>query len=121
MARVTVRDNSARVKAQYRAAKRRSLEIIGMEAERFAKEELSRPKPHKNGISKPNVDTGLLRNETTHKVDGDAVYIGTNTEYAPHIEFGTINSPAYPFLTPAATEHASTYKRIIQDAFSEIE
>ena len=120
MASVTVKDNSKEVLSNYGKARESSLEMIGMEGERFAKEELSKPKPHKNGVSKPNVVTGLLRNETTHMVDGDAVYIGTNTEYAPEIEFGTVNSQAYPFLRPAATDHTPHYKRIIESEFSKI-
>lgn len=37
------------------------------------------------------VDTGRLRNSVTHETrEGEkAVYIGTNVEYAPYIEFGT--------------------------------
>ena len=120
MASVDVKDHSKDVLSTYGRAKRSSLEIIGMEAERFAKEELSKPKPHKDGTSRPNVDTGLLRNETTHAVEDDAVYVGTNTEYAPHIEFGTIHSQAYPFLRPAATEHTPHYKMIIDNEFAKI-
>lgn len=107
MASVTVKDNSASVKAQYSAAKKRSLEVIGLTAEGYAKKACP-------------VDTGRLRNSITHETDEDAAYIGTNVEYAPPVEFGTIHQSAQPFLRPAATEHTSTYKRIIQDAFSEI-
>ena len=37
------------------------------------------------------VDTGNLKQHITHKVNEDeqAVYIGTNVEYAPYVELGT--------------------------------
>lgn len=58
-----------------------ALEAIGFQAEGYAKP------------LTPS-DTGNLRNSITHVVqmgddDGDAVYIGTNVEYAPYVEFGT--------------------------------
>ena len=107
MASVGVKDYSKDVKSAYEQARERSLEIIGLTAEKYAKEIVP-------------VDTGRLRNSITHEVEDKAVYIGTNVEYAPPIEYGTIKQKAQPFLIPAATEHDSTYKQIIQDAFSEI-
>ena len=81
----------------------RALEEIGMAAEGYAK----RACP---------VDTGNLRNSITHAVEGseDAVYAGTNVEYAPYVEMGTRRTAAQPFLRPAATEHGSTYRSILK-------
>lgn len=107
MASVTIKDNSASVKSQYDAAKKRSLEIIGLTAEGFAKKLAP-------------VDTGRLRNSITHETDDNAAYIGTNVEYAPHVEFGTIHQKAQPYLRPAATEHASTYENIVKTEFAKI-
>lgn len=107
MASVTVKDNSASVKAQYDAAKKRSLEMIGLTAEGYAKK------------ASP-VKTGRLRNSITHETDDNAAYIGTNVEYAPPVEFGTIHQKAQPFLRPAATEHPNTYKQIVLDEFAKI-
>lgn len=107
MAKVDIKDYSKNVKSAYDQARERSLEIIGLTAEKYAKEIVP-------------VDTGRLRNSITHEVDAKDVYIGSNVEYAPHVEYGTIHQKAQPFLRPAATEHTSTYKQIIQDAFSEI-
>ncbi len=107
MANVTVKDNSASVKAQYDAAKKRSIEMIGLTAEGYAKKACP-------------VDTGRLRNSITHETDDNAAYIGTNVEYAPHVEFGTLHQQAQPYLRPAATEHASTYKSIINAEFAKI-
>lgn len=35
------------------------------------------------------VNTGELRNSITHEVNGTEAIVGTNTSYAPYIEFGT--------------------------------
>ena len=57
-----------------------ALEEVGLVAEGYAK----RACP---------VDTGRLRNSITHvtRPDEKAVYIGTNVEYAPHVEYGTVH------------------------------
>ena len=62
------------------------------------------------------MDTGNLRNSITHAVESgeDAVYVGTNVEYAPYVEMGTRRTAAQPFLRPAATEHGSTYRSILK-------
>lgn len=72
MAGVQIKDYSADVKSLYEQARGRSLEIIGLTAERYAKELAP-------------VDTGRLRNSITHEVDAKDVYIGSNVEYAPHL------------------------------------
>ena len=51
------------------------------------------------------VDTGRLRASIASRVeteDSEIVgIIGTNVEYAPAQEFGTVKMPAHPFLYPA--------------------
>lgn len=80
-----------------------AMEEVGLVAEGYAK----RACP---------VDTGRLRNSITHIVrpDEDSVYIGTNVEYAPCVEYGTVYQDPQPFLRPAAEEHGSTYRAIVQ-------
>jgi HK97 gp10 family phage protein len=107
VAKVDVKDCSKEVMSAYEQARERSLEIIGLTAEKYAKEITP-------------VDTGRLRNSITHNVDGKEVYVGSNVEYAPHVEYGTIKQKAQPFLRPAATEHSQTYKQIITDEFAKI-
>lgn len=59
------------------------------------------------------VDTGRLRASITWRLEHDAqgllAVIGTNVEYAPHVEFGTIYMAAQPFLRPAleSARHAA--------------
>ena len=59
------------------------LEAVGMQAEGFAKNELTTTDPKR-------VDTGLLRNSITHQVmDNNSVLVGTNVFYAIYVHEGT--------------------------------
>ena len=80
-----------------------ALEEIGLAAERFAK----RACP---------VDTGRLRSSITHalNMDEEAVYIGTNVEYAKYVENGTSRRKGVYFLRGAAQEHGSYYRGIMK-------
>lgn len=71
---IEVQDHSAEVSAEIKAALLRGLEKCGLVAEGYAKKLCP-------------VDTGNLRNSITHVVDegGDAVYIGTNSEYGAYV------------------------------------
>lgn len=82
-----------------------ALEEIGLLAENYA-------------ARKCPVDTDNLRSSITHEVDaGDnAVYIGTNVEYAPYVELGTSRQGAQPFLRPAASEHGAQYRQVLKKA-----
>lgn len=101
---VIIKENNAEAIAHaIDAAVARSLEMIGLLAEGYAKK-------------KCPVDTGRLRNSITHVVDtiwGD-VYIGTNVEYAQYVELGTSKQEAQPFLRPAAQDHTTQYRSILK-------
>ena len=125
---IDVVDNSALVQEAFHTACLRALERCGMEAEGYAKDLVP-------------VDTGRLRNSISHKVDDGepAVYIGSNTSYAPYVELATgiyaeggrptpwvyqdengnwhwtAGNKAQPFLKPAVADHAQTYRNIIED------
>lgn len=101
MATVDIVDNTGQTAEAMHAAIGRALEIIGGQAETYAK--LLCP-----------VDTGRLRNSITHTADDKFAYIGTNVEYAPYVELGTRFQQAQPYLRPAAQEHQDEYKRIIE-------
>ena len=62
------------------------------------------------------IDTGRLRNSISHAVDGEAVYIGTNVEYAPYLELGTKKIAAHHYLKRAVTEHKDEYKNLTVQA-----
>lgn len=126
---VNIVDNSGMVLEEFKAACLRALERCGSEAEGYA-------------ADLAPVDTGRLRGSITHQVnEGEpSVYIGTNTEYAPYVELGTgiyaesggrptpwvyqddngnwhwtRGNRAQPFLKPAVSDHAQTYRNIIED------
>ena len=42
-----------------------------------------------------------------------SVYIGTNVEYGPYIEYGTSRMKAQPFITPAMEPHLDEYKAVM--------
>lgn len=73
-----VQSNVKEVQQATQQAIERALEICGGMCESYAKDNAP-------------VDTGNLRNSITHAVNDseNEVYIGTNTEYAPYIEYGT--------------------------------
>lgn len=105
MAKITMQvnaDNTDMVKAELKTAIGRALWRIGSQAEGYAKDLCP-------------VDTGNLRNSITHVEDKSASYIGTNVVYGKYVELGTHRAPAQPFLKPAATEHAQTYRNIVKD------
>lgn len=47
-------------------------------------------------------------------VPSDAVYIGTNVEYAVYQELGTSKMSAQPFLKPAVVNHKAEYKKMAE-------
>lgn len=53
------------------------------------------------------VDTGTLRRSIHGQVDGTDGVVGTNTEYAGYVEFGTYKMAAKPYLAPALKSHQS--------------
>ena len=121
-------DNSQKILDEFHDAALRALERCGEQAEGYAKDLAP-------------VDTGNLRNSISHKVDEEepAVYIGSNTSYAPYVELATgiyaeggrptpwvyqddngvwhwtAGNKAQPFLKPAVADHAQTYRNIIED------
>lgn len=101
---VTIQDNSAEVSAEIKSELLRGLETCGLVAEGYAKKLAP-------------VDTGNLRNSITHEVDDGepAAYIGTNVEYAPYQELGTIHMAAQPFLKPAVADHANEFRKIFEN------
>ena len=112
----------------------RALETCGLLAEGYAQVRLTEQKA---------VDTGNLRNSITHKVvvnnNEHSVYVGTNVEYAPYVEYGTgkyydggrktpwfyqddngnwhktEGMKARPYLRPAISDHQKEYEKIIKE------
>lgn len=113
-------DNTDAIKKATNEAIYNALEIIGNKAADYAA-----------GLAP--VDTSNLKNSMTSEVSQEekAVYIGTNVEYAPFVEFGHHQEvgryvpaigkrlvrefvPAQPFLKPAIENHMDEYKHILE-------
>lgn len=71
-------------------------------------------------------DTGTLRRSIDKKVavSEEAVYVGTNVEYAPYQEFGTSRMNAanggQGYLRPAVNSHLQEYKDIAESELKNI-
>lgn len=101
---ITYTDNSREAADALDKAILRGLEIIGGQAETYAKQLCP-------------VDTGRLRNSITHMVEKEehAAVIGTNVEYAPFAELGTVKQKPQPYLRPAIENHISEYQNILEN------
>lgn len=113
-------DNTDAIKKATNEAIYNALEIIGNKAADYAA-----------GLAP--VDTSNLKNSMTSEVNQEekAVYVGTDVEYAPFVEFGHHQEvgryvpaigkrlvrefvPAKPFLKPAIENHLDEYKHILE-------
>lgn len=128
---VSFTDNTDRIKAEFKRKVEEWLEAVGEDAASTAAEIPNFP-----------VDTGRLRNSITaatatyqskpnkysgepaeitdfiplEKPEENAVYIGTNVEYAPYHELGTSRGiPAKHFLQYGMTAHKQDYKRLLEE------
>lgn len=57
---------------------------------------------------------------STPKTEHPAVYVGTNVEYAPYVEYGTRKMKKQPFLEPGIMGHMDEYQRIFEKYLEEI-
>lgn len=101
------KDNSKEFLDAMENAIKNGLTAIGMTAEGHAK---------RNLYPGHGLDTGRLRNSITFATENEAVYIGTNVEYAPYVELGTVKMSPRPYLKPAATDHKAEYDALMRAA-----
>ncbi len=100
-------DNTKLIGEALKRAILAGLEEIGLDCEHIASENA----PY---------DTGRLSGSITHVIDAgeQAVYVGTNVEYAPYQELGTSTYAGWNggkgYLRPAASENASRYRAIME-------
>lgn len=57
---------------------------------------------------------GKYSEQTPKEESGHAVYIGTNVEYAPYVEFGTSKMKARKFIQPALVDHKDEHKKTLE-------
>lgn len=106
MVDVQVKDNSKEVLEDLASKMPVILEMLGQAGENNAKFEIT---------ALGAVDTGNLRNSISHADDGTYAYIGTNVEYAPYVEMGTVRMPERPFLRNAVLRHQEEYRNIMEE------
>ena len=65
------------------------------------------------GDAKKNcpVLTGRLRGDITHEVKNKIGKVGTNVDYAPHVEYGTSKMQPQPYLYPALRDNMAYIKK----------
>lgn len=80
-------DNSGRITEQFEQFLYAGLEKVGLMAEEYAAALTPVGTPESTGII--GYIGGTLRQSMTHKVAGTEVYVGSNIEYAPYVEWGT--------------------------------
>jgi HK97 gp10 family phage protein len=67
------------------------------------------------------VDTGRLRNSIAIELDEDRLSgsVGTNVDYAPYVEFGTVHMAAQPYLFPSIEEEQPEFIRRLREQLGE--
>lgn len=96
------------------------LEAIGEDAADTAARRAPVGTPESTGI--PGYIGGTLKNSISSAVveSENAVYIGTNVEYAPYQEFGTSREiKGKHFLQFGATAHQAEYKSLLEEKLKE--
>jgi hypothetical protein len=136
---VEFRDNTDEVLEALAKAKHRGLEAIGMTAERHAKKKcpvdtgrlrnsityaISGYSTHVKSYRRANVVGGATKKQKRYEYSGEimegkkdeAIYIGSNVEYAPFVELGFKGRPPVHFLQDAASNHGEEYKRLMEES-----
>ena len=112
---VDLKNNSDEVRKSLEDQIAKALETVGLIVESRAKQDCPVGSPESTGI--PGYIGGTLRNSITHVVEKDAVIIGSNVEYAQHVEFDDYASHKVGkahFLGDAVSQHLDEYREIVK-------
>ena len=64
----------------------------------------------------PAIDTGFLANSIQVEAEGLSAIVGTNADYAMHLEFGTVNMEPRPFYDPAFEAERPEFEKALREA-----
>lgn len=137
--KVDITDNTPLVKESKDEAIKKALEMIGQKAEGYAKGLaptdtglLKNSITHAIGGNSPAINSykadrpdshGEIRkgiySGTVGSANDESVYLGTNVSYAIYQEKGTQHAAAQPFIKPAASNHTSEYKAIVESCLKD--
>lgn len=89
-------------------------------AESKSGREYKRGKKGRNHIASapgesPAIDTGFLANSLNAQHSGLVSTVGTNAEYAMHLEFGTVKMEPRPFFEPAFEAMKPEFERGLKE------
>jgi len=68
----------------------------------------------------PAIDTGNLINSIQVEPTRTGAVVYSTSEYAPHLEFGTVKMGARPFFQPAVEREAPQFERDLANLESQI-
>jgi HK97 gp10 family phage protein len=63
------------------------------------------------------VDTGNLKGSITYRVGFDHAKVGTNVDYAPYLEYGTVKMSAQPYLRPGLDSNKSAINKSMAEVY----
>lgn len=63
----------------------------------------------------PAIDTSFLVNSIQVEANGLTAIVGTNADYAEHLEFGTVRMEPRPYFGPAFENAAPEFERRLQE------
>lgn len=67
------------------------------------------------------VDTGALKQSYgADPVDSHTIRVGSDMDYAPYVEYGTVNSPSQPHLIPAIVRSQNIFFQRLREAVKEL-
>lgn len=107
--KIEIKDNSDRFRNELHSKIPRLLEEIGIQISGEAMDELEN--------TPRRVDTGNLKNSIIYRTapEEDAVYIGTNVEYAIYVHEGTMKLKPNRFLKNAVIHNENQIKKKIKE------
>ena len=120
MAAVKMIDKSGKFKKQMVININAALSRLGREWESVAREEIER-QPRMGpmaGAAMGAVDTGLMRDSNTHRVDFEKqeLVVGNPLNYALYTTFGTWKMEARPWMQNSVLNHGERYMGVVVDA-----